>query len=154
MESFKPNRPTFYVALWLILDTRTNGPSKILVSKNEVLLNLYLIYSFSTPLSLNMLNITKFFFIAKFTCDLRILPLPENLFFMNLFNQNDSYKKDYYTTFFMLIYVVLFCGREGFEPKELIPYRRLYRFGQRYDIFRISVNISVPFRVYRYFLYL
>ena len=35
-----------------------------------------------------------------------------------------------------------------------IPYRRPYRFGHRYDIFRIPVNTGVPFRVYRYFLYL
>ena len=33
-------------------------------------------------------------------------------------------------------------------------YQRLYRFGQRYDIFQISVNTDVPFWVYRYFLYL
>ena len=35
-----------------------------------------------------------------------------------------------------------------------ISYRRPYWFGHRYDIFRISVNTGVPFRVYRYFLYL
>ena len=37
---------------------------------------------------------------------------------------------------------------------EPLLYRRLYWFGQRYDIFRILVNTDVPFRVYRYFLYL
>ena len=40
------------------------------------------------------------------------------------------------------------------KSRESISYRRLYRFGQRYDIFRIPVNTGVPFRVYRYFLYL
>ena len=40
------------------------------------------------------------------------------------------------------------------KSRESIPYQRLYWFGQRYDIFRISVNTSVPFQVYRYFLYL
>ena len=39
-------------------------------------------------------------------------------------------------------------------PRMSIPYRRPYRFGHRYDIFRIPVNTGVPFRVYRYFLYL
>ena len=38
--------------------------------------------------------------------------------------------------------------------KKSILYRRLYRFGQRYDIFRIPVNTGVSFRVYCYFLYL
>ena len=37
------------------------------------------------------------------------------------------------------------------RPRELIPYRRLYRFGQQYDIFRILVNTDVPFWVYHYF---
>ena len=55
-----------------------------------------------------MLNITKFVFIAKFTCDLRILHLPENLLFMKLFNQNDFYKKDYYTTFLCLYMLYYF----------------------------------------------
>ena len=40
------------------------------------------------------------------------------------------------------------------EVRESISYRRLYRFGQRYNIFRIPINTGVPFRVYRYFLYL
>ena len=35
-----------------------------------------------------------------------------------------------------------------------IPYRRPYRFGHRYDIFRIPVNTGVPFQVYRYFIYI
>ena len=37
------------------------------------------------------------------------------------------------------------------RPRELIPYWRLYRFGQQYDIFRILVNTDVPFWVYHYF---
>ena len=41
----------------------------------------------------------------------------------------------------------------GFAARESILYRRLYRFGQRYDIFRIPVNTVVPFWVYCYFLY-
>ena len=40
------------------------------------------------------------------------------------------------------------------KARMSIPYRRPYRFGHRYDIFRIPVNTGVPFRVYRYFLYL
>ena len=47
-----------------------------------------------------------------------------------------------------------FIDRSNFHSRESIPYRRLYRVGQRYDIFRIPVNTGVPFRVYRYFLYL
>ena len=39
-------------------------------------------------------------------------------------------------------------------PRMSIPYRRPYRFGHRYDIFRIPVNTGVPFRVYRYFIYM
>ena len=39
-------------------------------------------------------------------------------------------------------------------PRMSIPYRRPYRFGHRYDIFRIPVNTGVPFRVYRYFIYI
>ena len=36
-----------------------------------------------------------------------------------------------------------------------IPYRRLYRFGQRYDIFWIPVNTTILFRVYCYlFIYI
>ena len=31
-----------------------------------------------------------------------------------------------------------------------IPYQRLYRFGHRYDIFRIPVNTGIPFQIYRY----
>ena len=50
-------------------------------------------------------------------------------------------------------FCLIICLKELFS-KESIPYRRLYWFGQRYDIFRISVNTSVPFRVYCYFLYL
>ena len=38
--------------------------------------------------------------------------------------------------------------------RKLIPYQRLYRFGYRFDIFQISVNTGVPFRVYHYFIYL
>ena len=41
---------------------------------------------------------------------------------------------------------------EDLGAKESIPYRKLYLFGQRYDIFRILVNTGVPFWVYRYFL--
>ena len=37
------------------------------------------------------------------------------------------------------------------KARMSILYRRSYRFGHWYDIFRISVNIGVPFRVYRYF---
>ena len=37
--------------------------------------------------------------------------------------------------------------------RKSILYRRLYRFGHRYDIFQISVNIDIPFLVYRYFIY-
>ena len=36
--------------------------------------------------------------------------------------------------------------------RKSISYRRLYRFGQRYDIFQVPVNTGVPFRIYRYFL--
>ena len=39
-----------------------------------------------------------------------------------------------------------------FRARKSIPYRRLYRFGQQYDIFWILVNTGVPFRIYRYFL--
>ena len=39
-----------------------------------------------------------------------------------------------------------------FRARKSIPYRRLYWFGQRYDIFWILVNTGVPFRIYRYFL--
>ena len=42
----------------------------------------------------------------------------------------------------------------GLYTRMSIPYRRPYRFGHRYDIFQISVNTGVPFRVYHYFLYL
>ena len=38
------------------------------------------------------------------------------------------------------------------EARKSISYRRLYRFGQRYDIFRIPVNTGVLFWIYRYFL--
>ena len=38
--------------------------------------------------------------------------------------------------------------------RESIPYWRLYRFNQWYDIFRIPVNTGIPFRVYRYFIYI
>ena len=44
--------------------------------------------------------------------------------------------------------------RYGLITRMSIPYRRPYRFGHRYDIFRIPVNTGVPFRVYRYFIYL
>ena len=50
--------------------------------------------------------------------------------------------------------LVIWCGEEFFEifeSRESIPYRRLYRFGQRYDIFRILVNTGVLFQIYRYF---
>ena len=43
---------------------------------------------------------------------------------------------------------------ENDKPRESIPYRILYRFGQRYDIFWILVNTNVPFRGYRYFIYI
>ena len=36
--------------------------------------------------------------------------------------------------------------------RESIPYRKLYRFDQQYDIFRIPINTSIPFRVYCYFI--
>ena len=41
-----------------------------------------------------------------------------------------------------------------FQSRMSIPYRRPYRFGHRYDIFRIPVNTGVPFWVYRYFIYI
>ena len=50
-------------------------------------------------------------------------------------------------------FCLIICLKELFS-RESIPYWRLYWFGQRYDIFQISVNISVPFWVYCYFLYL
>ena len=53
--------------------------------------------------------------------------------------------KDY---FFGIKFLLQFITRLS------IPYRRPYRFGHRYDIFRIPVNTGVPFRVYRYFIYL
>ena len=39
-------------------------------------------------------------------------------------------------------------------PRKSISYRRLYRFGQWYDIFRIPVNTGVSFRVYCYYIYI
>ena len=45
-----------------------------------------------------------------------------------------------------------FINWEEFLTRKSIPYWRLYRFGQRYDIFRIPVNTGVPFRIYHYFL--
>ena len=39
-----------------------------------------------------------------------------------------------------------------FSSRKSISYRKLYRFGQQYDIFRIPVNTDVLFRIYRYFL--
>ena len=49
-----------------------------------------MIYSFLTSISplsfsLSLLNITIFFFIAKLTFDLRLMPLHGNLLLMNLF---------------------------------------------------------------------
>ena len=41
-----------------------------------------------------------------------------------------------------------------FQQRESIPYWRLYRFGQWYDIFRIPVNSDVLFPVYRYYIYI
>ena len=41
-----------------------------------------------------------------------------------------------------------------FESRMSILYQRPYQFGHGYDIFRIPVNTGVPFRVYRYFLYI
>ena len=38
--------------------------------------------------------------------------------------------------------------------RKSIPYWRLYRFGHRYDIFRVPVNTGVLFQVYCYFIYL
>ena len=38
--------------------------------------------------------------------------------------------------------------------RKSILYRRLYRFGHQYDIFRIPINTGVPFLVYPYFIYL
>ena len=34
-------------------------------------------------------------------------------------------------------------------PRKSIPYQRLYRFGQQYEIFQVPVNTGVPFRDYR-----
>ena len=42
------------------------------------------------------------------------------------------------------------CLPPLFRSRKSIPYRRLYRFGQKYDIFRIPVNTDEPFRIYRY----
>ena len=36
-----------------------------------------------------------------------------------------------------------------FISRKSILYRRLYLFSQRYDIFRVLVNIDVPFQDYR-----
>ena len=58
---------------------------------------------------------------------------------------------------------IYFCGAKSmsnklskvnFGVRKSILYRKLYRFDQRYNIFWIPINIGVPFRVYRYFLYL
>ena len=38
---------------------------------------------------------------------------------------------------------------EEYVSRVSIPYRRLYRFSQWYDIFRIPVNTGIPFRDYR-----
>ena len=38
--------------------------------------------------------------------------------------------------------------------KKSIPYRRLYRFGHWYNIFRVPINTDIPFRIYHYFIYL
>ena len=45
------------------------------------------------------------------------------------------------------------ANENALRVRESILYQKLYRFGQRYDIFWILVNTSVPFRVYCYFLY-
>ena len=45
------------------------------------------------------------------------------------------------------------CRRPRYRPRKSILYRRLYWFGQRYDIFWVLVNTGVPFRIYRYFYY-
>ena len=39
-------------------------------------------------------------------------------------------------------------------PTESILYRKLYLFSQRYNIFRILINTGIPFRVYRYYIYI
>ena len=42
-------------------------------------------------------------------------------------------------------YLIMKVDVDVDDPRELILYRRLYWFGQRYDIFRIPVNTGVPF---------
>ena len=41
-----------------------------------------------------------------------------------------------------------------YRPRESIPYLMLYQFSQWCDIFRIPVNTSIPFRVYRKIIYI
>ena len=38
--------------------------------------------------------------------------------------------------------------------RKSISYQKLYRFNHRNDIFRIPVNIGIPFRIYCYFIYI
>ena len=45
-------------------------------------------------------------------------------------------------------------NKDEVKARMSISYMRLYRFSHWYDIFWIPVNTGVPFRVYRYFLYL
>ena len=45
-------------------------------------------------------------------------------------------------------------NKDEVKVRMSISYPRSYRFSYWYDIFWIPVNIGVPFRVYRYFLYL
>ena len=48
-------------------------------------------------------------------------------------------------------------GQQSGTLDPPVSYRKKYqpyRFGHRYDIFRIPVNTGVPFRVYHYFIYI
>ena len=55
---------------------------------------------------------------------------------------------------FIIIFIILQWPNplqiEILDPKESIPYQRLYRFGQRYNIIWVPVNTGVPFWVYNY----
>ena len=45
-------------------------------------------------------------------------------------------------------------NKDEVKARMSISYLRPYRFSHWYDIFWIPINTGVPFRVYRYFLYL
>ena len=73
-----------------------------------------------------------------------------------LFHLSDVLIKDFFFFFKKVQFLAAFriIEKLTYKTRMSIPYRRPYRFGHRYDIFRIPVNTGVPFRVYRYFLYL